>query len=255
MSSEAPVPNAGRAHDAPPPGDVGPRSMILAEQLQGLISSGDLAVGDSFPAERDLMVQYDVSRATVREALRMLGAKGLLEVRRGRRGGSYVKAPDGENVRSTLELFIQGHNIRFVDLLAVREAIEPVAAAQAARYRTAEDLEQIDKALDEADAVIEDIARFSELNVTWHMGIVRASHNPLFQSFMASISAPLYSATSREEFDLETRRIVARSHRRITDAIRDRDADAARRRMLRHVTSYGEELVLDGQAKPLGTAQ
>lgn len=255
FSEVLPQKTNGTSEDGAPTGDVGPRSMVLAEHLQHLISSGELAVGESFPAERDLMVQYDVSRATVREALRMLGAKGLLEVRRGRRGGSYVKAPDGENVKSTLDLFIQGHGIRFVDLLAVREAIEPVAAGQAARFRTDDDLTLIEKALDEADAVVEDIARFSEQNVIWHMSIVRASHNPLFQSFMASISSALYSATSREEFDLETRLVVSRSHRRIFEAIRDRDEAAARRRMLRHVTSYAEELVLDGEAKALGMAE
>ncbi|WP_449415860.1 FadR/GntR family transcriptional regulator [Ochrobactrum teleogrylli] len=229
--------------------------MTLAQQLQSLIMSGSLEVGEPLPPERDLMVQYDVSRATVREALRMLGAKGLIEVRRGRHGGSYVRALSSDMVTNSLDLFIQGHAIRFVDLLAVREGIEPVAAAQAARYRTEEDITEIEKILDEADEVIGDIARFSELNLTWHLAIVRASHNPLFLSFMTSISSAIYAATSREEFNVDTRRIVSRSHRRISQAICAGDPAAAHRRMLRHVASYGEELVLDGKAKQLGVAE
>jgi GntR family transcriptional regulator, transcriptional repressor for pyruvate dehydrogenase complex len=230
--------------DMVPSPDNGVRSVALAEMLQEKIIQGQLNVGESLPSERDLMVQYTVSRATVREALRVLGAKGLIEVRRGRRGGSYVRALNGETVSKSLDLFIQGHDVRFVDLLAVREAIEPVAAAQAAQFRTQEDLKRINALLDGMDDVVEDIEAFSQLNVHWHLAVVRASHNPLFLSFMTSISSALYSATTREEFDLDTRKIVARTHRKISEAIEMGDADAARRRMVRHVTSYGEELDL-----------
>ncbi|WP_051419706.1 FadR/GntR family transcriptional regulator [Paracoccus pantotrophus] len=232
--------------------DIGTRSVDLAEVLQNRIVHGELTVGESLPSERELMVQYSVSRATVREALRVLGAKGLIEVRRGRKGGSYVRAPSSDALSQSLDLFIQGHDIRFSDLLAVREAIEPVAAAQAAQSRTPEDIEHIYSLLDASDQTLQDIRRFSELNLEWHVAIVRASQNPLFLSFMTSISPALYSATERDEFDLATRTIVARSHRKISEAIAAGDVDAARRRMLRHVTSYGEKLDL----KPsLGTAE
>lgn len=236
--------------------DNGARSVELAEILQDRIIQGELSVGESLPAERDLMVQYSVSRATVREALRMLGAKGLIEVRRGRRGGSYIRPPNGDAISQSLDLFIQGHDVRFCDLLAVREAIEPVAAAQAAQFRTPQDIEHIYEILDRADQVIANIKLFSELNIEWHLAIVRASHNPLFLSFMTSISSALYSATERDEFDLQTRTIVARYHRKISEAITAGDAEAARRRMMRHVTSYGEQLDLNSQRRAaLGTAQ
>lgn len=218
------------------------RSLELANALEKKILEGGMVVGESLPPERDLMVLHQVSRATVREALRILGAKGLIEVRRGRHGGSYIQAPNGDAVSRSLDLFIQGHDIRFSDLLAVREAIEPVAAAQAARQRTDEDIAILYDNLDQTDSSIEDIRRFSQLNIEWHTAVVRASHNPLFLSFMTSISSALYLATEREEFDPSVRSIVAQSHRRITDAIAEGDADAARRRMTRHVTAYGEHL-------------
>lgn len=220
----------------------GLRSLELAEILKKKILQGDMAVGESLPAERDMMVLYNVSRTTVREALRTLGASGLIEVRRGRRGGSYIQSPNGDAVTRSLDLFIQGHDIRFSDLLAVREAIEPAAAAQAAQQRTTEDLATLYDILDQAEQTISDIRLFSRLNIDWHTGVVRASHNPLFLSFMTSISSAFYLATEREEFDPEIRLIVARAHRRITDAIAAGDSDAARRRMTRHVTFYGERL-------------
>lgn len=224
--------------------DSGKRSAELAEILQEKIVHGGLVVGESLPSERDLMVQYSVSRATVREALRVLGAKGLIEVRRGRRGGSYISAPSSEAISRSLDLFIQGHDVRFSDLLAVREAIEPVAAAQAAHYRTQEDIKDIFRLLRESNRALNDLRLFSELNLEWHLAIVRASHNPLFLSFMTSIGSMLYSATERDEFDLATRTIVTRSHRRISEAIAAGDGEAARRRMMRHVTSYSEQLDL-----------
>jgi len=235
--------------------DLGARPAALAEVLQAKIVSGDLAVGDSLPAERDLMALYSISRATVREALRILGARGLIEVKRGRKGGSYISAPTGAAISQSLDLFIQGHDIRFVDLLAVREAIEPVAAGQAARARLPEDIANIDRLLTLQEELVEDIQAFSKLNVEWHLAIVRASHNPLFLTFMTSISSALYSATNREEFDLETRKIVVKAHRKISEAIMTGDPDAAIRRMKRHVTSYAEELDLNHVPPNLGTAE
>ena len=137
----------------------------------------------------------------------------------------------------------------------VREAIEPVAARQAALQRLPEDLADIDRLLVRQDELVEDIQAFSQLNVEWHLAIVRASHNPLFLTFMTSISSALYSATNREEFNLETRRIVMKAHRKISEAIKAGDADAALRRMKRHVTSYAEELDLGRPTPHLGTAE
>lgn len=236
--------------------ESGVRSLELAEVLEALIVGGGIVIGESLPAERDLMVQHQVSRTTVREALRILGAKGLIEVRRGRRGGSYVQAPSSASVSRSLDLFIQGHEIRFSDLLAVREAIEPVAAAQAALRRSAEDMAALYDILDQADEALDDVRLFSQLNIDWHIAVVRASHNPLFLSFMTSIGPALYVATDGEEFDKDTWRTVAHAHRRITEAIDSGDAESASRRMTRHVTSYSE--LLDRKhSKPIaiGTAK
>lgn len=221
------------------------RSAKLSEQLQELIFKGELVVGASLPSERELMVKFNASRSTVREALRTLGAQGLIEVKRGRKGGSYVCAPNGDALSKSLDLFIKGHDIRFVDLLAAREAIEPVAAAQAAIYRTKSDLEILYYVSKTCELTINDLDEFSKLNVDWHMAVIRASHNSLFEAFMLSISPALFAATDREEFDLETRKVVAKAHWHIYEAISKGDRDAARRRMARHISAYGEQLSVD----------
>ena len=221
------------------------RSAKLSAQLQELILKGQLRIGAPLPSERDLMVKFDVSRATVREALRILGAQGLIEVKRGRKGGSYVCGPTGVALSKSLNLFIRGHDIRFVDLLAAREAVEPVAAAQAAVYRTDSDIDVLYYVSKTCELTVNDLDEFSKLNVDWHMAVVKASHNSLFEAFMQSISSALYSATDREEFELETRKIVVKAHWHIFEAIRKGDRDAARRRMARHVNAYSEQLSLN----------
>ena len=218
-------------------------SASLAEHLQNLILVGGVRLGESLPSERDLMAEFDVSRATVREALRVLGAQGLIEVKRGRNGGSYVCGPNGGAVSKSLNLLIQGQTIRFMDLLAAREAIEPVAAGQAATSRTDRDIEILHEISKACEDNVGHFPRFTKLNVDWHLAIVQASHNPLFIAFMASISSALHSATKKKkEFDLPTRLIVVKTHWQIFDAIRKGDQEAARRRMARHVSAYGERL-------------
>jgi GntR family transcriptional repressor for pyruvate dehydrogenase complex len=214
----------------------------LAEKLQGGIDSGDYAIGSSLPSERELMLRHRVSRTTVREALRMLGAQGLLEVRRGRSGGSFVSMPTANSVQRSLELFIKGQSIRFIDLVFARHAIEPAAAAQAAFSRSEEQLQEIERICADCERVVGDIAAFVTANLAWHRAVVRASNNPLFITFLASISDAMQAATDLDVFDLKARKAVVAVHWQIFDAIRLRNQAAARRRMERHLCAYSETL-------------
>jgi len=173
-----------------------------------------------------LMVQFGVSRQTVREALRTLQARGLLEVRKGRSGGSYVRSLNTESIARSLDLLIKGQTIRYRDLVAFREAIEPVAAAQAALYRTEADLQEIHRLGVACETSRRNIKKFVEYNFEWHLAIVKASKNPLFEMFMASISTAIRTATDLSGFDLETRGIVVKTHAGIFDAITKQDAAA-----------------------------
>jgi GntR family transcriptional repressor for pyruvate dehydrogenase complex len=214
----------------------------LATHLQGAIMQGSFAVGSSLPSERELMTNFSVSRTTVREALRVLGAQGLVEIKRGRTGGAYVSNRTSKSLLNSLDIFIKGHNIRFIDLVFVREAIEPVAAAQAAMSRTPEQLDDLHRRCVECEARFDETAGFVKANHDWHFSVVKASNNPLFITFMTSIAAAFHTATDREEFDLVTRKAVVGIHWQIFEAIRLSDPDAARRRMTRHLTAYGEKL-------------
>lgn len=214
-------------------------SDVLAARLREPILSGELAPGSSLPAERDLVAQSGLSRATVRESLRILEIEGLIKTTPGRNGGTVVRRPHLDTVARSVEIYIRGHRLRLSSLLEIREAIEPVSAALAARRRTdAElaELERLDAALEE---VFDDVLAFLSANVKWHVAIATMSHNELLEGFMKAIASGVLAATNIADFNsTEERRDALHAHRRIYEAIRDKDPEGARRRMARHLQAY-----------------
>src|SRR5215472_4884912 len=107
-------------------------SDVLADDLREQLPHGEFPEGTALPTERDLVTQTQMSRATVREALRILEVQGLIRIRTGRAGGAFVQRPDDESVADSVALVIRGRHIRMAALLETREAIEPVCAQLAA---------------------------------------------------------------------------------------------------------------------------
>src|SRR5262245_32727742 len=104
--------------------DVPKASDVLADTLRERRLSGDFPEDTALPPERDLVTQAQMSRTTVREALRILEAQGFVKLKTGRAGGAFVRLPGEESVASTVSMFIQGRRIRMETLLETREAIE-----------------------------------------------------------------------------------------------------------------------------------
>ena len=214
-------------------------SDVLAEQVRERIFSGELAEGTALPPERQLVEQTGLSRATVREALRVLEVENLLHIRPGRGGGAFVHRPDHRALASAVQLVIRGQRIRLESLHQTREAIEPTCAALAARQRTDKDLAELDAAnADLVDANAE-IPRFLRANIRWHNAVALAGGNELLIGFMSALSQSIYAATDLATFmDAQVRELTARAHGRITEAIREQDEAAAARRMSRHVCGF-----------------
>jgi len=214
-------------------------SDILAEQVRERIFSGELAEGTALPPERQLVEQTGLSRATVREALRVLEVENLLRIRPGRGGGAFVHRPDHQSLANTVRLVIRGQRIRLESLHQTREAIEPTCAALAARHRTDKDLAELDAANADLVEAGADIPRFLRANIRWHNAVAQAGENELLIGFMSALSQSIYAATDLETFmDEQIRELTARAHARITEAVREQDEAAAARRMSRHVCGF-----------------
>jgi DNA-binding GntR family transcriptional regulator len=117
----------------------------VADQLRELIVRGELRPGDRLPVESALAREFGVSRATVREALRLLAAQSLVRTEKGATGGSYVTLPTAATISSLVHanvgLLAETRNVTLEELLEARELVEVPAARLAAVRRSEEDLE------------------------------------------------------------------------------------------------------------------
>ena len=223
------------------PVDVPKASDVLARELRERILSGELVEGTALPAERELVKQTQMSRATVREALRILEVQNLVRVRAGRAGGAFVQRPTTKGMANSVSTLIRGQRIKLADLMETREALEPFCAELAARNRTDEDLAVLDKANKDLADPNADLPAFLHANLDWHVGVAMAGHNELLIGFMTALSQAIYTGTENAAFvDDDVRAVTLRAHKSITAAIRSGDAEAAARRMSRHVHSYAK---------------
>lgn len=221
------------------PIDIPKAADVLADVLREQILEGQLGVGVSLPSERELAQQSGLSRATVREALLILEVEGLVVTRTGRNGGAEVMRPKTETIQRSIHTFIRGQGVRLESVLQAREAIEPQSARLAAVHHTQQDWSSLMDSHQRIQACIGDIPAFLQANLEWHVSLVRASHNELLMAFTQAISQAVYEATDLRGFNSPAvRQAVVQAHQRVMDAIEQRDADSAWRRMGRHVGAY-----------------
>ncbi|KAK50127.1 FCD domain protein [Bordetella bronchiseptica GA96-01] len=214
---------------------------LLADALREQILSGARPSGVALPSERELTEETGLSRAAVRDALRVLESEGLIETRQGRYGGSVVKLPANDALARPVALFARARGISLQEMIEARVAIEPTIAELAALRRTPEDLQALIQATDLLQEALPHVEQFLDLNVRWYFALADACHNDLLRAFIVSIAGLILAATSREGQTPEpTRRLILQSHRRVVEAVIAGDAPAARRRMERHVAGYQE---------------
>jgi hypothetical protein len=214
---------------------------VLAELLREKILSGKIIEGVNLPNERELGEKSGLSRSSVREALRVLEGEGLIAKRVGRNGGSAVVRPTSETIERSVRMFIRGQGIRLEAVLEARSAIEPSSAQFAAMHRTEEDMLALEACHVKLQLASKagDLSAYTKANLEWHVQVVSASHNELLMAFISAISQSVFVATELEGFNsLEVRNAVISAHRKVMDAIRAQDGEAAARRMGRHMGAY-----------------
>ena len=216
---------------------------VLAAELRKRIIDGEFQNGDPLPVERELVAQTGLSRSSVREALRILETEGLVQTKPGRYGGTVVNLPSPELLVGQVNLFVRGRRIARHQIITAREAIEPMLARLAALNRDAEDLKRLRQISSDLEDAVDDLPRFLEENANWHLAIAVASHNEIMCAFMKSITHLILDSTEIEDITSEeVRKMVIQAHRNILQAIEKQDAEAAQRRMARHVVAYSDRL-------------
>ena len=163
----------------------------VVEQIQEAIVEGQLAAGSLLPAERELKEQFGVSRGTLREALRVLEQKGLIEIRTGVAGGSFVREVHSETLSENLGLLIRNRGVSLRDLAEFREGMEGGVAALAAQRAREEDLALLRSLLLDAEGHLKQGRKewdaFVRTDELIHMTLARVSGNQLFITVMESL--------------------------------------------------------------------
>ena len=210
----------------------------VADQLRELIMSGELAPGERLPNEALLAREFGVSRATVREALRVLAAQNLLRTAKGAGGGSYVTIPTVDHIseflRSNINLLTDSRDVTLEELIEARELLEVPAARLAARRRKDSDLEHLRAAIPPDPLVLDRQEQF-EHNKDFHSVLIECCRNTLLFIAAQPVFSTLGTHLARSTLGRRFHAAINEQHVRIADAIEAADADAAGKEMQRHL--------------------
>lgn len=220
----------------------------IADQIQGLIESGQLQPGSKLAAERELATQLGVSRPSVREALIALEVKGWVEIRMGT--GVFV-AKTGQATRLSPDEQSQSRiaeppNWGPIELLAARGAIEGEIAFSAAIRRTSRQLADIQTAILNHQKALGTRVDFATIDAQFHKSIAVATGNEVFEdivaAFMSVGRSPFYERISSHFEDLKSWTLAYHEHEQIFIAITRQDGPEARDAMHRHLESATKRL-------------
>lgn len=206
---------------------------MLVQQLLGFVAAGRLRAGDRLPSERDLAERFEVSRPTVREALRALSVLGVLEIRHG--GGAFVSSLNAAELLGPLNFFLSLSDVSVEQLYHARRLIEGEICALAATRVTPEQLTRLSDLIDAQERVKGDAGQYLQLDSEFHELLGHVSGNP----FLARASQSL------NVLGIEFRKRAARTkaapsrsiadHRAILAALAAGDVEAARAAMVAHM--------------------
>ncbi|GAM98258.1 transcriptional regulator of GntR family [alpha proteobacterium U9-1i] len=150
---------------------------LIADALRQRIAQGDLQEGDALPSEADLIVDFSVSRASLREALRILETEGLIEVKRGAQGGARIRLPREDNAAKSLGLLLQVRGATLKDMFDARLILEPPLMNQLAQNRTEDDLAVIRAHLERERKIVDNSKLFAPAAAEFHRILVSRAGN------------------------------------------------------------------------------
>ena len=222
----------------------------IADELRALIVSGELSEGDSLGHEPDLVERFGVSRPSLREALRILEAEGLITVVRGVRGGVVVHEPDERMTARTAALVLQARNVALADVFEARSLLEPIAAKAIATMRgRASAIKKLRALIRAEEEAIEDPERFGVANAAFHERLVSLAGNQtltIVAEMLNEIVARAVTAVSQADDavgSLSVRRRGIRSQERLLDLIEAGDGAAAEEHWRAHMQVVGRVML------------
>ncbi|MFI8412092.1 FadR/GntR family transcriptional regulator [Paeniglutamicibacter gangotriensis] len=206
----------------------------VVEQIEKAITSGSIVPGDHLPSERELMVQFSVSRPTIREALRVLQSMGLIESKPGGRGGPKVLEPSPATLARSFTTMARLEALSMDDLVPFRLVLDSAACRLAAALHTPEQLQRMESGIVRMEAAVgTDAEAFARADVEFHEAVWEASGNALVSLCGQAVSGAIFDLISQQLKDspdsTRTEADSAALDRGIFEAIAARDAVEAGR--------------------------
>ena len=196
--------------------------MILGEQR--------FKAGDKLPNEMELAQELGISRVTLREAIRILCTRGIVEIRRGR--GTFVVSTDPDPLSGSGLSLLDVPNVSIRDLLEIRLVVEPMAAYYAARRATEDEIQNIDALRIRIESLAAQGKPFLKEEQDFHNSIALASQNRLMRRLLPIINKSIYTDIVHFKESVTS---SLQDHREITHYIKERNAEGARAIMQMHI--------------------
>jgi len=212
----------------------------IANRMLTQIREQELRPGDKLPPERDLARMLDVSRPVVREALRALALMRVVDIRQG--DGTYITSLEPQHLVSHLDFVFSKDPVALVQLLEARRVVEAGNARLAATRIDGPALAALEALVAELEACVDDPDRFRELDIELHTAVCAAADNFLLLQFMSILAALGRVSRERTGGVRAVRESSLGDHRRLLEALRAHDPDAAERAMLDHLDRVADGL-------------
>jgi len=194
--------------------------------------------GERISSEGELIAQLGHSRATVREALRMLESDGLIMLRPGSKGGIFVAEPKKNRLSPMLKTYLEFGHIARKDVLEVRGELETGAARLAAVNRTEADIAALRASISKLEGLADNSMAAAQENIRFHYLIVEAAHNALLSMLVTALHHMMYTPTLSVSYDRKRVLAAVEMHRRICDAIEKQDPALAQDWLHRHLQGF-----------------
>ncbi|MFZ7104061.1 MAG: FadR/GntR family transcriptional regulator [Peptococcaceae bacterium] len=218
----------------------------IVEQIKEMIISHELKPGDKLPSENELCDMFNVSRTSIREAVKILSGLGFLKIRRGL--GIFVEELDVTHIINQLSPILIQREDDLLDIVRVRKILETHAAAWAAENAKPEDIREMEAAVEHSQELVDsglaNGENLPEANLNFHMVLARSTGSKILFRIMQSLW-DILSEARKITVQLPGRKKKSVSgHKEILKAIKNRDPLAAQKAMLEHLEAI-ETVVSD----------
>ena len=219
----------------------------IIAQIRDPVLSGQLKPGDRLASEKELIEQFGVSKATMREALRVLEVMGLIEIRKGTTGGAFVAEVDMKTTINSIINFIHFKPISVKEITMLRYFIEPAVARIVASKRTEQDIENLREIIGET--VTQREAEVSR-EIGFHRYLARMTGNTLLILLVDFVDNLLSTMKSELDLDPEFYQNVRKAHEIILECLIQRDPAAAAIAMTNDLLQVGRDMALKMDTAP-----